>query len=57
MRKCAEAKKNLKKIFLSACGVILSRKLSFYVSHDFSERLKIWNFGKSKKGLSRRVDV
>ena len=41
-----------------ACGVILSRKLTFCLSpHDFSERLKIWNFDENKKVLSRWVDV
>ena len=58
MGRCATSKKISMKVIFLACGVVFSRKLTFCLSpHDFSKRLKIWNFGINKKVSSRWIDV
>ena len=51
-------KENFEKWHFLACGVVFSRILTFCLSpHDFSKRLKIWNFDKIKKVSSRRGNL
>ena len=54
-----QQKENFEKVIFLACVVVFSRKLTFCLPppHDFSKRLKIWNFGKDKKVSSQREDV
>ena len=58
---CVEVQESKKKRKKSHCFGLwrhFSRKCSYSLSpHDFSKRLKIWNFGKNKKVSSRWVDV
>ena len=56
--RCATEKKNPKKSHFFGLRSNFSRKFLYSLSpHDFSKRLKIWNFDRNKKVSSWWVDV